>query len=215
MPGRGDVGFKPPLASPACPHPVRHDPEHPPLQRDKLRPQDHGHDEVRSRALPAGRLRRCHAQRFFGQDKEVTAGESMLTRRSTWQGRCIPAPACSGCRWPSVALRRTASTRCVPPPRRRHPPPLAVLACGCAAAGLRRHPPQVARPRRGRRQLRHPGPGRPWTGRAGEPVRHRICGADRLPGDHRSLARSTPGATGVSCTLARRRGAPSPMETRR
>src|SRR5690606_27504872 len=80
-------------------------------------------------------------------------------------------------RVPARALRR--GYRTLLPGARRHAP----------ASGLLRRAPQAVRPRGTGRRLRHPNSCRAWPGRTGQPVRHRIPGAHRQPGDCRACRR--------------------------
>src|SRR5690606_33801268 len=57
------------------------------------------------------------------------------------------------------------------------------------ALGLHRHPPEDQWTWRGGRGLSHRRPGAARHSRAGEPVRHRVAGPDRLPGDCRTRLR--------------------------
>jgi hypothetical protein len=183
---------------------------------DSLRFPD-GHGDQRRR--PLGTRSRRFARRLSGRPAAVShhakgnyyalAGRSPFSRlvyplperrpgrpsdaRSRRAGtlrpgrRVVAGPARQGSR---SAHSTTASTRRAPMPSRRNSPLLARTARRGAGAGLRRHPPEDRRPLGASRRFPDPGAGTAWHPRPDQPLRHRIAGADRVPGDRR-LRRSS------------------------
>ncbi|CAN0624050.1 protein of unknown function [Burkholderia multivorans] len=77
-----------------------------------------------------------------------------------------------------------------------------------AAARVRGHPAEARRARRAGRRLRRAGCGAAWRARAGEPVRHRVAGADRVARARAArrrdgLAQLTAAAPAAACDIPR------------
>ena len=77
----------PVLQAPACPRPDRQDCAHAPPASHQLRPQRHGHFDVRVRAPLPQRLLRCRPLIIFPKDKELMEKESILQHGSTTRFR--------------------------------------------------------------------------------------------------------------------------------